>query len=32
MAKDAMNVQRLLVDNPREVTYDDAIAIYQQAL
>lgn len=31
MAKDAMNVQRLLVNNPREVTYDDALAIYQQA-
>ncbi|TCS37058.1 alcohol dehydrogenase class IV [Paucimonas lemoignei] len=29
LAKDAMNVQRLLVNNPREVTYDDALAIYR---
>jgi alcohol dehydrogenase class IV len=32
LARDAMNVQRLLVNNPREVTYDDALAIYRQAL
>lgn len=31
LARDAMNVQRLLVNNPREVGYDDALAIYQQA-
>ncbi|HEY0837275.1 MAG TPA: iron-containing alcohol dehydrogenase [Azospirillum sp.] len=30
LARDAMNVQRLLVNNPREVTYDDALAIYAQ--
>jgi alcohol dehydrogenase class IV len=29
LAKDAMNVQRLLVNNPREVSYDDALAIYR---
>jgi alcohol dehydrogenase class IV len=29
LAMDAMAVQRLLVNNPREVTYDDALAIYQ---
>jgi alcohol dehydrogenase class IV len=32
LAKDAMNQQRLLVNNPREVTYDDALRIYEQAL
>jgi alcohol dehydrogenase class IV len=32
LAKDAMNQQRLLVNNPREVTYDDALKIYEQAL
>lgn len=31
LAQDAMNVQRLLVNNPREVTLDDARALYQQA-
>lgn len=31
MAKDAMKVQRLLKNNPREVTLDDAISIYKQA-
>ena len=30
MADMAMNVKRLLVNNPREITRDDAIAIYQQ--
>jgi len=30
LARDAMNVQRLLVNNPREVTHDDALAIYAQ--
>ncbi|HZW11844.1 MAG TPA: iron-containing alcohol dehydrogenase [Noviherbaspirillum sp.] len=29
LAKDAMNVQRLLVNNPRDVTYEDALAIYR---
>ncbi len=32
LAEDAMKQQRLLVNNPRQVTYDDAIAIYDQAL
>lgn len=32
LAKDAMNQQRLLVNNPREVGYDDALRIYEQAL
>lgn len=31
LARDAMNVQRLLVNNPREVGYDDALVIYRQA-
>jgi alcohol dehydrogenase class IV len=31
LATDAMNVQRLLVNNPRDVAYDDALAIYQAA-
>lgn len=31
LARDAMNVQRLLVNNPREVAYDDAFRIYQAA-
>jgi len=31
MAEEAMKQQRLLVNNPREVTYDDALEIYQQA-
>ncbi|MEO7520198.1 MAG: iron-containing alcohol dehydrogenase [Gemmatimonas sp.] len=29
LARDALAVQRLLVNNPREVTYDDALAIYR---
>jgi alcohol dehydrogenase class IV len=32
MAADAMKQTRLLVNNPREVTYDDAFAIYAEAL
>jgi alcohol dehydrogenase class IV len=32
MATDAMKQTRLLVNNPREVTYDDAFAIYAEAL
>ncbi|MGH1575301.1 iron-containing alcohol dehydrogenase [Methylobacterium sp. P31] len=32
MAADAMKQSRLLVNNPREVTYDDALAIYVEAL
>lgn len=31
LAEDAMKVQRLLVNNPREVAYEDALAIYQAA-
>ena len=31
LARDAMHVQRLLVNNPREVTFDDALAIYEAA-
>ncbi len=31
LARDAMNVQRLLVNNPREVAYDDALAMYAEA-
>lgn len=31
LARDAMNVQRLLVNNPREVTYEDALSIYEAA-
>ena len=32
LATDAMKQTRLLVNNPREVTYDDAFAIYAEAL
>lgn len=32
LAEDAMKQQRLLVNNPREVTYDDAVKIYEAAL
>ena len=32
LAQDAMKVERLLVNNPRTVTYDDARAIYAQVL
>jgi|TARA_B110000037_G_C17093054_1_gene494806 alcohol dehydrogenase class IV len=32
LASDAMKQTRLLVNNPRPVTKDDAFAIYQQAL
>jgi alcohol dehydrogenase class IV len=32
LAEDAMKQTRLLVNNPREVTYDDAFAIYGEAL
>ena len=31
LARDAMNVQRLLVNNPRDVAYEDALALYQAA-
>lgn len=31
LAEDAMKQTRLLINNPRDVTYDDALAIYQQA-
>lgn len=32
LATDAMKVQRLLVNNPREVTYNDALGLYRRAL
>jgi alcohol dehydrogenase class IV len=32
LAEDAMKQTRLLINNPREVAYDDALAIYQEAL
>jgi alcohol dehydrogenase class IV len=32
LAQDAMKQTRLLVNNPREVTYQDAYAIYSEAL
>ncbi len=32
LATDAMAVQRLLVNNPRDVTYEDALAIYTEVL
>jgi alcohol dehydrogenase class IV len=32
LAADAMKQTRLLVNNPREVTYEDALAIYAEAL
>lgn len=31
LARDAMQIQRLLVNNPRELGYDDALAIYHAA-
>ncbi|MCM8735404.1 iron-containing alcohol dehydrogenase [Azospirillum sp. A1-3] len=31
LAADAMKVQRLLINNPREVSYEDALALYSQA-
>ena len=31
LAKDAMQQQRLLINNPREVSYDDALNIYRNA-
>jgi alcohol dehydrogenase class IV len=31
LAQDAIQQQRLLINNPRAVTYDDALAIYQAA-
>jgi alcohol dehydrogenase class IV len=31
LAADAMKVQRLLANNPRDLTLDDALALYQQA-
>lgn len=32
LAEDALKQTRLLINNPRELTYDDALAIYAQAL
>ena len=32
LAEDAMKQTRLLVNNPREVSYEHALAIYQEAL
>ena len=31
LAEDAMKQRRLLVNNPREVRYDDALVIYTEA-
>jgi alcohol dehydrogenase class IV len=31
MAVDAMKIQRLLINNPREITEQDAVAIYKAA-
>ncbi|MBI5861416.1 MAG: iron-containing alcohol dehydrogenase [Rugosibacter sp.] len=31
LATDVMKIQRLLVNNPRDMSYDDALAIYQAA-
>jgi alcohol dehydrogenase len=31
LAHEAMLQQRLLINNPRELTLDDALAIYRQA-
>jgi alcohol dehydrogenase class IV len=31
LAEDAMKQTRLLVNNPRDVTFDDALAIYTEA-
>jgi alcohol dehydrogenase class IV len=32
LATDAMKVQRLLVNNPRDVSYEQAVALYREAL
>ena len=32
LATDAMKVQRLLVNNPRDVSYEQALALYREAL
>ncbi|NIE63086.1 iron-containing alcohol dehydrogenase [Burkholderia sp. Ax-1719] len=32
LATDAMKVQRLLVNNPRDVSYEDALSLYREAL
>jgi alcohol dehydrogenase class IV len=32
LAEDAMKQTRLLVNNPRDVAYDDAVKIYEAAL
>jgi len=31
LAEQAMLQQRLLINNPRDVSFDDALAIYQRA-
>ena len=31
LAGDAMKVQRLLVNNPHDLSFDDALALYQAA-
>ena len=31
LATDAMKIDRLLVNNPRLVAYDDALALYREA-
>lgn len=32
LARDAIDIQRLLINNPREVTFEDALACYEAAL
>jgi hypothetical protein len=32
LAEDAMRQTRLLINNPREIGYEDALAIYGEAL
>ena len=32
LAMDAVNIQRLLVNNPREIKYNDALALYAESL
>lgn len=31
LARDVMNIRRLLVHNPREIEYDQALALYEAA-
>jgi alcohol dehydrogenase class IV len=32
MAEDVMKIERLLRNNPRPMTYDDALRLYQEVL